>query len=269
MILIIIRAKQEIDNMNQSVLKAIELLNCFTVKKELSIIELSEMTNMPKTTVFRLVSSLEEGGLLVKNRKTSHDVTYHMSFRMVELGKHAMDQLEYRKIAYPHMKVLNEELNELVHLVTREGDEAVYVETIDSTKLIRLVVKVGRRSPLYAGSGPKLLLAHMDPIAQKEYLNSVKIKKITDNTIDNVEDLKKELIRIKELGYSKSHAEHFPNTIGFSFPIYDYTNHVIASLGVSIPSSDYSKDREEMIIKKTKSAALAISWDLGYKGNQN
>lgn len=253
--------------MNQSVLKAIDILNCFTIKKELSIIELSEMTKMPKTTVFRLVSSLEEGGLLVKNRKTSHDVTYHMSLRIVELGKHVMDQLEYREVAYPHMKTLNEELNELVHLVTREGDEAVYVETIDSTKLIRLVVKVGRRSPLYAGSGPKLLLAHMEPSAQKEYLDSVEIKKITDNTIDNVEDLKKELARIKTLGYSKSHAEHFPNTIGFSFPIYDYTHHVIASLGVSIPSSDYSHDREEIIITKTRNTAMAIARDLGYKGD--
>lgn len=253
--------------MNQSVLKAIELLNCFTIKKELSIIELSEMTNMPKTTVFRLVSSLEEGRLLVKNRKTSHDVTYQMSLRIVELGKHVMDQLEYREVAYPHMKTLNEELNELVHLVTREGDEAVYVETIDSSKLIRLVVKVGRRSPLYAGSGPKLLLAHMEESAQKTYLDSMEIKKMTENTIDNEEDLKKELARIKERGYSKSHAEHFPNTIGFSFPIYDYTNHVIASLGVSIPSSDYSQDREDMMITKIRETAIAIATDLGYKGN--
>lgn len=253
--------------MNQSVLKAIEILNCFTVKHELSIIELSEMTNMPKTTVFRLVSSLEEGGLLVKNRKSSHDVTYRLSFRMVEFGKHVMDQLEYREIAYPHMKALNEELNELVHLVTREGHEAVYVETIDSTKLIRIVVQVGRRSPLYAGSGPKLLLAHMEPAVQQNYLESIELKKITENTIDDKSVLKKELQRIKERGYSKSYAEHFPNTIGFSFPIYDYTNDVIASLGVSIPSSDYSQNREDMIIAKIRETAIAISNDFGYKGH--
>lgn len=266
MILIIKRAKQEIEVMNQSVLKAIELLNCFTNKYELSIIELSEMTGMPKTTVFRLLASLEEGGLLVKNRKSSHDVTYRLSFRMVEFGKVVLDQLEYRDVAYPHMKRLNEELNELVHLVTREGHEAVYVETIDSTKLIRLVVQVGRRSPLYAGSGPKLLLAHMDIDAQEEYLQNVELKKITENTIDDIDVLKNELERIKEQGYSKSYAEHFPNTIGFSFPIYDYSNKVIASLGVSIPSSDYSQDREEFILEKIKYTALAISRDLGFKG---
>src|SRR5699024_7736268 len=146
---------RRIKTMNQSVLKAIKLLDYFTEKKELSIIELSEMANMPKTTVFRFVSALEETGLLVKVKRTSHDVKYHLGLRILELANYVKEQLEYREVALSYMKKLNEDLNELVHLVQREGDEAVYVETIDSTKAVRLIVKVGRRSPLYAGSGPK------------------------------------------------------------------------------------------------------------------
>src|SRR5690606_18717106 len=63
---------------------------------------------------------------------------------------------------------------------------------------------VGRRSPLYAGSGPKLLLAHMDIDAQEEYLQSVAFniailvkkimiyisKKIDERRLFNLEALK-------------------------------------------------------------------------------
>ncbi|UOQ93163.1 IclR family transcriptional regulator [Halobacillus shinanisalinarum] len=252
--------------MSQSVLKAIKLLDCFTTKSELTLIELSDLSKMPKTTVFRLVSSLEEGGLLVKVRNTSHDVKYRLGLKLLEIGNRVQEQLEYRKVAFPHIKKLNEELNELVHMVVLEGDEAVYVEKIDSTKPVRLVVKVGRRSPLYAGSAPKLLLASMDDPSLEEYLSNLEIKKITNNTIDNIDDLKEEIQNIRNRGYSFSRAEHFKDTIGFSYPIYDYTGKTVAALGVSIPINDYSKEREIIILEKTKEAAQNIWRDLGYHG---
>ncbi|MEW9501499.1 IclR family transcriptional regulator [Jeotgalibacillus marinus] len=252
--------------MSQSVLKAIKILDCFTTKPELSLIELAELANMPKTTVFRLVSSLEEGGLVVKVKKTSHDVKYCMALKLLELGNHVSDQLEYRKVALPHMKKLNEELNELVHMVVLEGNEAVYVEKIDSTKPVRLVVRVGRRSPLYAGSAPKLLLANMDDSSLEEYLINLEMEKITENTIDNINDLKKEIKKIRKRGYSFSRAEHFKDTIGLSFPIYNYSGRTVATLGVSIPLTDYSKEREKKILEKTRNAAQNIWRDLGYKG---
>jgi|SRR5690625_850983 len=258
----------EVFKMNQSVLKAIEVLNCFTKKKELSIIELSKMTSIPKTTIFRLVSSLEKGGLLGKRKKSSHDVTYHLGFRILELGKILMEQLDFRNIAIPHMKNLNQSLNELVHLVAIEGDMAVYVETIDSTKPLRLVVKVGKKAPLYAGSAPKLLLAYMEDDALSEYLETITLEKLTENTIDNIDDLKSELQNIRTKGYSISNAEHFPNTIGFSFPVYDHNSSVIASLGVSIPETEYTESRQDEILNKVGETAKLISYDLGFKVNE-
>ncbi|MEC5423250.1 IclR family transcriptional regulator [Virgibacillus sp. C22-A2] len=251
--------------MSQSVLKAIKLLDCFIAKAELSLIELTELSNLPKTTVFRLISTLEKGGLVVKVKNTSHDVKYRMALKMLELGNHVSEQLEYRKVAFPHMRKLNEEINELVHMVVLEGDEAVYVEKIDSTKPVRLIVKVGRRSPLYAGSAPKLLLASMDDQSLEDYLSNLEIKKITTNTIDNIEDLKNEIQEIRARGYSFSRAEHFRDTIGFSYPIYNYNGETVAALGISIPVTDYSKKHEKLILEKLKITAQNIWKDLGYR----
>lgn len=252
--------------MSQSVLKAIKLLDCFMKKQELSLIELADLSGFPKTTVFRLVTSLEEGGLLVKVKNTSHDVKYRISLKLLALSNHVSDQLEYKKAAFPHMKKLNEEINELVHMVVLEGNEAVYVEKIDSTKPVRLVVEVGGRSPLYAGSAPKVLLAGMDDFQLDGYLSHLDLKKFTENTIDNIDDLKKEIEKIKTKGYAFSHSEHYKDTIGFSYPIYDYSGETVAALGVSIPISDYANERKPVILQNLKQTAENIWHELGYKG---
>ncbi|PAV30871.1 hypothetical protein CIL05_03900 [Virgibacillus profundi] len=252
--------------MSQSLLKAIRLLDCFMKKPELSLIELTELSNLPKTTVFRLVSSLEEGGLLVKVRNSSHDVKYRMGLKLLELGNHVSEQLEYKKAAFHHMRKLNEKIDELVHMVVLEGDEAVYVEKMDSTKPVRLVVEVGRRAPLYAGSAPKVLLAGMDETSLELYLSNLEMKKFTENTIDNIDDLKKEIQEIKDKGYAFSKSEHFKDTIGFSYPIYNYNGKTVAALGVSIPITDYTDERKGLILEELKQTVQNIWRDLGYRG---
>ncbi|MFC3041840.1 IclR family transcriptional regulator [Virgibacillus xinjiangensis] len=253
--------------MSQSLLKAVKLLECFKGIRELSLMELVDQSRLPKTTVFRLVSSLEEAGLLVKEKRSSHEVRYRLGLKLLELGNLVVEQLDYRNIAIPHMSELNRELNELVFLTVMEGEEAVYVEKMDSSKPVRLIIKTGRRSPLYAGSAPKLLLAHMNPFWRQQYIEKIEIRKLNENTIGSKELLQEELRGIRESGYSISRSEHFKDTMGFSCPIRDYQGDVIAAVGVSIPVTEYSPDRETFILEKAKQTAEGISRDLGYTGS--
>lgn len=253
--------------MSKSVLRAIEILDCFTIKQEMTLNELTELANMPKTTVFRLASSLEEGGLLVKEKRSSHEVVYRMSLKLLHLGNQVSDQLQYNKVALPHMKELNKEINELVHITVLEGNEAVYVETVNSTKPMRLVVKVGKRAPLYAGSAPKVLLSSMEDAELEQYLETIELKKITDSTIASKQNLIIEVEQIRKQGYAISHAEHFKDTVGFSYPIYDYSGRIVAAVGVSMPITDYSKDREQLILTKLAITAKKIWSELGYTGS--
>lgn len=250
--------------MSKSLVKAIHVLDCFLEKPVMTINELTEKAGMPKTTVFRLASGLEEAGLLIKDRKSSHDVTYRMSLKFLKYGKYVSEQLEYTKIALPHMKKLNEEIDELVHLSIMEGEEAVYVETVDSSKPVRLVVKVGARSPLYAGSAPKLLLSSLNDEELEEYLNKVELKRFTPNTLTDKERIIEEVKKIREKGYSVSYSEHFKATVGMSYPIYDYEGKMIAALGVSIPEVYYTEKREQFILNNLRKTVEKIWAELGY-----
>ncbi|RNF40204.1 IclR family transcriptional regulator [Planococcus salinus] len=252
--------------MNQSVIKALQLLDYFKEHPELTLAELATLDKMPKPTTYRLISSLEASGFLTKTKHTSHDVKYRLGLKLLELGSYVADQLDFRKIALPHMQQLNQQLNEAVHLAVLEGEEAVYVEKIESKKHIRLYSRVGGRTPLYLGSGPKLLLAYSGPKKIAEFLERTELKKVTDNTITDKAVLAEELEKIRLQGYSHSRAEIYPDTAGFSFPLMDHNGNVIAALVVSVPAIKFNKDTKAVIIEKMRETAANISKDLGYKG---
>ena len=252
--------------LSRSLVKAIQILDCFLERPVMTINELAEIAQMPKTTVFRLAGGLEEAGLLIKDRKSSHDVTYRMSLKLLEYGKAVSEQLEYSKVARSHMNKLNEEIDELVHLTIMEGYKAVYVETVNSSKPVRLVVKVGARAPLYAGSAPKMLLTGLSDEEIEEYLDHVEFKQFTPNTLVQKEKIKEEIEKIRERGYSISYSEHYQATIGMSYPIYDHDGKMVAAIGVSIPYIDHSKEREEFILSKLEHTVKDIWSELGYRG---
>jgi DNA-binding IclR family transcriptional regulator len=250
---------------NQSIIKALSLLDFFSEERpELSLKEITELVQLPKPTVYRLLSSLEYCGFLTKTRDSDYDKRYRLGLKLMELGQLVSDQLELRKISLPFMKELANEINEVVHLVIVHQDEAVYIEKVESTHALRLYTRIGKRSPLYLGSGPKLLLA---------YLSDEKRKAIIEKT--TLQDLKKDLLskdrlmmeieEIQRNGFSVSYGEQDEGTIGISFPIYNYYGEVIASLAVSGPYYRFEGRNLENIKDKTRIISKKISSELGHR----
>ena len=52
------------EHKNKTVVKAMTLLNLFLTRERLSLGDMIELTGMPKTSVYRMVCSLEEMGFL-------------------------------------------------------------------------------------------------------------------------------------------------------------------------------------------------------------
>ncbi|WP_338753440.1 IclR family transcriptional regulator [Bacillus sp. FJAT-52991] len=251
--------------MNQSVVKALKLLDFFLEgQKELTLGEITQKSGMPKPTVFRFLSSLEECGMLMKSRHTGQDVRYHLGLKLLELGNVVADQLEIRTISKPWMERLCHDVNEDVLLATLDGNEAVYIEKIESNQKVRLHIRVGKRSNLYTGSGPKLLLAFLSEEQRKNVIAQINIEENADHLIQSEEALFHHLEQIKNQGYSVSVGEQERETIGISYPIRDYSNQVIAALSVSGPVSRMHEQFLKEIQWKTKETALNISRELGY-----
>lgn len=252
--------------MNQSVIKAMKLLHLFTEgTPELTLKEIAIKADMPKPTAYRLLSALESSNMLYKTKENEHDSRYRLGLKLLELGQIVSEQLELRDIALPYMEKLAEEINEVIHLVIINQDEATYIEKVESTRALRLFTKIGKSVPLYIGSGPKLLLAYLSEEKQDAVLNTIKLHSIHKQYLIDKKKLKKELANIQKEGYAYSIGEQDADTTGISYPLYDYNNQVIAALTVSGLSSYYEGESLERIKLSTAQTAHIISEELGYR----
>jgi DNA-binding IclR family transcriptional regulator len=251
--------------MNQSIINALKLLDFFSEDQpEFSLGEIYRKTNMSKPTVYRLLSSLEYCGFLIKVKRSEQDVRYKLGLKLLELGHIVSEQLELRKIALPYMKELRDEINEIVLLGVLDGEQATYIEKLDSSQAVRLYTRIGKSTPLYIGSGPKLLFAYLPEEERNKILDKLILQPLTENTITDKGKLIKELEQIRKLGFAVSNGEQNMDTIGISFPIRDHTGSVAAALTMSGPSSRFNSEREAFIKEKLKTTADQISRDLGF-----
>ncbi|MCD5322853.1 MULTISPECIES: IclR family transcriptional regulator [Pontibacillus] len=251
--------------MNQSVLKALKLLDYFTEETpELTLRELTTKSNIPKPTVYRLLVSLEQAGFLMKTKESEHDSRYRLGIKLMELGYRVADQIELRRIAKPYMEQLAQEINEVIHLVIVNEDKATYIEKVDSNRALRLYTKIGKNAPLYLGSGPKLLLAYLPPSRQEKVLNESSLSPIANLPPIDKETLKRELKIIREQGYAISKGEQDHDTTGISYPIYNYKHEVVASLAVSGLSNHFEGKNLTVIKEATERIAHQVSRSIGY-----
>src|SRR5690625_7438545 len=93
--------------MNQSVLKALAILSLFIEEEELSLQEITEKTNIPKPTAYRLLTTLESEGILYNVKTSTHDSRYGLGLKLLELGNLVAERIELRKVALPYMEQLD------------------------------------------------------------------------------------------------------------------------------------------------------------------
>jgi DNA-binding IclR family transcriptional regulator len=244
---------------NTSVEKAFILLNCFTEKSyHLTLDDIAKITGFPRSTVFRMLTSLESFGY-IKKTIISKKTWYSLGYTFLEKGFMVHRNIDIRKYARDAMVDIRNDLNMNVQLAIQDGMEALYIEQIQSWRPIRLYPSIGRRAPLYVAACPRVLLAFLDGPEQDKILEQSNLKKFTSSTPQKIEEVKRLLEEIKERHYSYSYGELFEGTIAIAVPVfYPSTNNVIAALSIVGLETDFEKEYD-FYLAKLKKSALEIS----------
>lgn len=200
-------------------------------RSEITIEEMSQQLNIPKSTVYRYVRILCEKGFLEKTG-SGH---YHLGLAFLELSRIALNNSrDIRLTALPGMKRVAESIKESVSLMRLFNRQAICIESIEGQHALRVTIERGRTQPLHAGASSKVLLAHLPEAEWESYLD-MPLQRFTDTTIADFKQLTAELHQTRERGYSISDGEIDAGARAVAVPLRNRRGDVIAVLSVEGP----------------------------------
>jgi DNA-binding IclR family transcriptional regulator len=224
-----------------------------------TIRDLVDMLGLPRTTVSRVLNSLQSHEMV----RRSPEGSYTLGPRLLALAARvlaASHDYDLASLAMPHLERLSEELGEGSKVSVFDNDGALVIAAVQGKREFALTVMPGQRLPLHAGAASKILLAHL-PAAELEQLIEGPLAGYTGRTITDAKRLARELADIRSKGWAFDKGEYAPSVNAFAAPIPDRTGKTIAALSVPFLAGA-DKQRMERIRAAVIAVAGAIAADL-------
>jgi DNA-binding IclR family transcriptional regulator len=245
--------------MSQSLSRALDLLREI-VSGTNSLDALAATAGVHKTTVLRLLNTLEEHGFVTRDAS----FRYHLGRAMFELTQTALDEQDVRGVAAPHIRALGAATGQTVHLAAYEGGSVFYIDKVESRQPLRMYSRVGLPASLYATGVAKVLLGGLDETERRRVVTGIVFERYTDKTITDAEALLAEIERSTERGWAEDHEEHesFMNCV--AAPVFGPDGRVAAAVSISVPTMVLPHSGVRALLPQLLDTTTAISTELGY-----
>ncbi|MBI1940879.1 MAG: IclR family transcriptional regulator [Acidobacteria bacterium] len=248
----------------KSLLKALNILEelAESGQRTYTLTELSRRLRLHVSTVHRLVVNLARQGFVEQDPATGG---YQLGFRVLRMGLRVLDRLDFRRVALPLLRELNEKAQETVHLVVLQGERGISIEKILSPQPVGLDARLGGMMHLHCTGVGKALLAFQDEELLERVAKSPGLTRHTAQTITSLPQLRKELERIRERGYSVDNEEAVEGLRCVAAPIFDHSGRVVAAFSVAGPATRVTPERIPEIAVLVCDTSRKISYRLGHR----
>jgi len=246
----------------QSVERALSILEVLSDNPHgITLTELSEATQLHKSTILRLLGTLIDKSYAFKEQ---HSNRYVLSYKMFELGSRKINKIDVANAAKRHINSLMKNVGEVVHLAVRDGVDIVYIDKVEANNTIRMASSIGKRRPMYCTSVGKAIMAHLTADEVSSIWEDTNIVKLTKHTITDFDEFISELDLIRMNGFAVDNEENELGVRCLGAPILDHSGNVIAAISVSGPVSRVNDSTMSKISTELMSCSNLISKDLGY-----
>lgn len=224
-----------------------------------SLAQLSERLQLPKTSLFSLLRSLEAGGYI-----TSENGHHRLGREAFNLAAAISNQEGLRGRLREPLQRVQQESSETAMLAVPAADwtHLVFEDVIEAESSLRFTARVGDHRPLYSTSVGLALLAFAPSAQQKRYAEETELVRLTPGTISSVTALHKTLQRIRREGYV-IYSGSVEGATAIAAPVFGMQGQIAASVSVAGPSSRIN-DRADKIVALVLETGRTMSQLLGY-----
>ena len=225
--------------MNRTVIRSLTILNLISKRRDgITLKEISETLKIPKSSSFDIVQTMLSEKLIETNKY--NDKMYVLGSKAFCIGIKYINQSNLLKISKKYLDKLADELSMTGFVAEIDDTEVIYLYKHEGISNKLASAHIGYRGEVYYTSLGKAILAYLPENEQEEIINKINFKIMTKQTKKNKEELKKDLAKIKTLGYSIDDRESEEYRICFGAPVFDKVGNAIGAVSVS---DLYSKDK--------------------------
>jgi len=242
--------------------KGMELIELIAQHPQgLTIQHMVNLLGHSKTSIYRIVCSLEEMGYL---RKDLQQGSFSLTRKMFKIGLSTLGTTTIIEHAYDPMRRLRDKLRETVVLGTMMGTKIIILEQVIGSHHFSFILKPGMGVCLHASAPGKAFLANIENWERDEILSKIELTRYTNKTITNIPDFLIELERVKGCGYGLDMGEELSGVRCIGAPVFNLAGKIAASIWISGPAERLSDDSIEEFSLEVVACANEISERLGY-----
>jgi len=242
--------------------KGMELIELIAQHPQgLSIQEIVNILGHSKTSIYRIICSLEEMGYLRKNLQKG---TFTLTRKMFKIGLSTIGTTTIIEHSYEPMRRLRDKLRETVVLGTLMGTKIVILEQVIGSHHFSFILKPGMGVCLHASAPGKAFLANIDDWERDEILSKIELTRYTDRTITSKPDFLRELDRVKACGYGVDMGEELSGVRCIGAPVFNLAGKIAASIWISGPAERLSDASIEEVGQEVVACANEISEKMGF-----
>lgn len=230
-------------NSIRAVDRALDILLEFSPENPvLSLSQVAGRLDLPKSTVHRLLSTLEGKGFVKRDAPTG---CFHLGFRIVEMASLVLKDMDLPRWAHPYLVRLAEETGETVDLAVLDNSRVIYLQVIESPQRVKIAAAAGQRLPVHCTASGKAFLSFLP----KQMVNTIvsgRLEKYTAHTLIDRPSVENELRLTRERGFSISEKEYEDDINAVAAPILDADRFPVAVIAIVGPS--YRMPSERMLL---------------------
>lgn len=244
--------------------RGLQILKLFSVdRQELGAAEIARELDISRSTVFRLVYTLESLGLL---QRAEHSKRYRLGLKVLDLGFQFLSGMDIVDLSRPHLQDLSDETETSSHLVVRDGTEIVYLSRVAAKHVMGSTIGVGTRFPAHATSSGRILLSDLSMSEIAALYEGKALQIYTDQTPTSLGDLINVLEADRKNGYVFSWGAFEKNLASIAVPIRNSSRKSVASFNVSSSTGSHTKtELMENVLPILQAKASIVSAALGYR----
>jgi DNA-binding IclR family transcriptional regulator len=249
----------------QAVIRALTLLKLFTdTQPEWALKDLVKRTKLNKSTLFRLLTALESEGLISRDPLSE---TYRLGPEVIALGGRALRSNPLQIISREELKALAEKTRETASLEVLSGRDVVILEEVVGDRVLSGIASIGTRWPAFATSTGLAILSRLSDSEVTEILKPP-LSQITPKTITSPEQLRRELLNVKQRGFSIADEVLELGYVAIGASIVNHDGDVAGAISIGGPKVRLTTEKINEFGIIVRSTAARISAKLGHRLNK-